>query len=203
VTTPHVPGDPRRAPRAASRRRGGPEGGALVHCFPPIARPDARVLVLGTMPSPASLQARQYYAHPRNAFWPIVAALCGFDPAARYDARAAALAACGVAVWDVLAACVRPGSLDADIDDASAVTNDFAGFFATHRRIRRVCFNGAKAETLYVRRVLPALDPAPIVEYVRLPSTSPAHAGRSLAAKLEAWRVLLAPASGRSPAPLQ
>jgi hypoxanthine-DNA glycosylase len=148
------------------------------------------------MPSPASLQARQYYAHPRNAFWPIVAALCGFDPAARYDARAAALAACGVAVWDVLAACVRPGSLDADIDDASAVANDFAGFFATHPRIRRVCFNGAKAEALYVRRVRPALDSAPDVEYVRLPSTSPAHAGRSFAAKLDAWRVLLAPGDG-------
>jgi hypoxanthine-DNA glycosylase len=193
VTSQSPRGEARRTRNAGTRRRADPHAHAVVRGFPPIARRDARVLVLGTMPSPASLGARQYYAHPRNAFWPIVARLCGFDPAARYEERAAALAASGIALWDVLAACVRPGSLDADIREADAVTNDFAGFFATHRRIRRVCFNGTKAEALYMRRVLPALEPAPDVEYIRLPSTSPAHAGRSLAAKLEAWRVVLAP----------
>lgn len=159
--------------------------------FPPLARADARVLVLGSMPSRESLAQGQYYAHPRNAFWPIMTRLFGLRGTA-YAERTAELTACGVAVWDVLQACTRPGSLDSAIDEASIVTNDFAAFFATHRNIRGVFFNGAKAESVYLRRVLPTLDaPAAALPLRRLPSTSPAHASLDLESKATAWRVLV------------
>ncbi len=155
-------------------------------CFPPIASPDARVLILGSMPGRASLAAGQYYAHPRNAFWPIMGALLGLDPALPYPERAARLAAAGVALWDVLHACTRPGSLDAAIDRDSAEHNDLAAFFAAQPGIRHVFFNGAAAAALFRRHgQLPAGTTG-----TRLPSTSPAHAGRSFADKLAAWQAV-------------
>ncbi len=103
-------------------------GEDTVHSFPPIARADARVLILGSMPSEASLAAGQYYGHPRNAFWPILAELLGFDHRIPYDQRVQAVLQARVAVWDVLASCVRPGSADADIDAESILVNDFETF---------------------------------------------------------------------------
>jgi double-stranded uracil-DNA glycosylase len=153
--------------------------------FPPIATTQARVLVLGTMPGKASLLAQQYYAHPRNGFWPIMGAVLGFDAQAPYVERAASLNACGVALWDVLQSCVRSSSLDSDIDASSIVVNDFASFLAAHPHIHSVCFNGATAETLYRRHAT-----GPALATLRLPSTSPAHAAMSLAAKTDAWRQL-------------
>lgn len=153
--------------------------------FPPVVARGARLLVLGSMPGEASLRARQYYAHPRNAFWPIMGALFGAEPGLAYPDRLRALTSAGVALWDVLRSCARSGSLDSAIRDEEA--NDFAGFFAEHAGIASVLFNGTKAEQAFRRHVLPGLDrPPPIL--LRLPSTSPAHAGMSLARKLEAWR---------------
>jgi hypoxanthine-DNA glycosylase len=161
-----------------------------VRGFPPIARPDARILILGSMPSRESLARQQYYAHPRNAFWPIMTELLGLA-AASYPERAAALAQRGVALWDVLQTCFRSGSLDAAIDDRTLVTNDFPSFFDAHPRIRRVFFNGAKAEAVYRRHVLPLLpEPAAALPLLRLPSTSPAHAGMTLRQKAAAWRAI-------------
>lgn len=162
---------------------------SAVRSFPPIDNRAARVLVLGSMPGTASLAAGEYYAHPRNLFWPIMGALVGADPALPYAERVARLAAAGIALWDVLESCVRPGSLDSAIDDASAEPNDFATFFAQHPRIGHVFFNGAKAEQVFRRRVLGQV-PLPPLQLQRLPSTSPAHAGRTLAQKLDAWRVV-------------
>ncbi len=156
--------------------------------FPPICRGDARVLVLGSMPGIASLRAQQYYAHPRNAFWPIMASLFGFDAAAPYAQRVAALLEHRVAVWDVLALCERPGSLDADIDAESIEVNDFAELFARLPDLSRVCCNGAKAHELFRRRVLPHRITASQLELVQLPSTSPAHAGMTLEHKRRIWR---------------
>lgn len=158
-----------------------------VHSFPPIASPEARVLVLGTMPGIVSLQAGQYYAHPRNSFWRIAGEVLGFDAGQAYEARAAALVAAGIALWDVLHSCTRTSSLDSDIQRDTIVPNDFASFFASHRRIRKVCFNGATAENLYLKRVRPGLANAPPCEYVRLPSTSPANAGMAFAEKARLW----------------
>jgi double-stranded uracil-DNA glycosylase len=158
-----------------------------VHSFSPIASPDARVLVLGTMPGIVSLRAEQYYAHPRNSFWRIAGEVLGFDAGMTYEARAAAVVAAGIALWDVLRSCTRTSSLDSDIQRDTIVPNDFASFFKSHQRIRKVCFNGATAENLYLTHVRPRLENAPPCEYVRLPSTSPAHAGMPFAEKARLW----------------
>lgn len=154
--------------------------------FAPVATADSRVLVLGSMPGVASLRQARYYAHPRNAFWPIAAQVLGFAPTLDYPERLQALQAAGVALWDVLQACERPGSLDADIRHDTLVPNDFAAFLQAHPAITRICFNGGKAATLYRRHVLPTL-PQAALEYHDLPSTSPAHAAISFDQKLAAW----------------
>lgn len=161
-----------------------------VRGFAPIARADARVLVLGSMPGVASLRAQQYYGHPRNAFWPIMGALFGFDPQLPYAQRVSTLQAHRVAVWDVLASCERPGSLDAAIAPDSVVVNDLAGFLRRHRAITRICFNGAAAANLFRRHVASTGALAPALKTLRLPSTSPAHAGMSWADKLQAWQAV-------------
>ena len=161
-----------------------------VTSFAPLSKADAQVLILGSMPGVVSLRLQQYYGHPQNVFWKIVGHILGFDPAASYALRQAALGAHGIALWDVLATCERRGSLDASIDDSSMVPNDFATYFAQHPRIRRVCFNGAKAESVYRRHVLPNLAIGRVMDYVRLPSTSPAHAGMAFADKLQAWQAI-------------
>ena len=158
--------------------------------FEPIAALDARVLILGTLPSRRSLEMSEYYAHPRNAFWRIMGELVAAE--GDYPARCRALKDAGIAVWDVLHSSVRPGSLDADIRMDTARPNDFARFFARHPDVRRVGLNGRKAEDLYRRLVLPTLD-APSQELVSLPSTSPAHAAMPFDKKLEIWRSMLAP----------
>lgn len=155
--------------------------------FPPIARGDARLLILGTLPSQASLEARQYYAHPRNAFWRIMAELFGAEDT--YAERCQRILQHGIAVWDVLQSSVRPGSMDADIRTDTARVNDFVGFFDTHPDVAAVCFNGKKAQALYQRMVEPATA-ARIASYNVLPSTSPAHASLNFAAKLKAWRAI-------------
>lgn len=161
-----------------------------VHSFPPIENAASRVLILGTMPGKASLRAGQYYAHPMNAFWKIAGEIFRFDADGPYEARASRLVAAEVALWDVLRSCTRESSLDSDIVTGSIVLNDFETFFANHPSIRRVCFNGAKAEHLYMRRVRPLVAGPPGCEYVRLPSTSPAHAGMRFAEKLRAWQII-------------
>ncbi|HLX79652.1 MAG TPA: DNA-deoxyinosine glycosylase [Burkholderiales bacterium] len=163
-----------------------------VHSFPPIAHAGARILILGTMPGKVSLRERQYYAHPQNVFWRIAGEVFCFDAKAAYRARASALAASGVALWDVLKSCTRASSLDSDIVGSSIVPNDIAGFLLRHPRIRRICFNGAKAEALFLRNVHPLLQQHAEIEYLRLPSTSPAHASIPFSKKLRAWRRIVA-----------
>ncbi|CAN3130191.1 DNA-deoxyinosine glycosylase [Mycobacterium sp. smrl_JER01] len=155
--------------------------------FPPLAVPGAQILILGNMPGDASLQAQRYYAHPRNAFWGITAELFGFDAAATYRDRVAALTGAGVAVWDVLRHCRRVGSLDSAVEPDSMVPNDFAAFFAAHPTITQVYFNGAAAEKNY-HRLVTAPD---TMTYTRLPSTSPAQT-MSYDRKLAAWRQIKA-----------
>jgi hypoxanthine-DNA glycosylase len=160
--------------------------------FPPIVGGRPRVLVLGSLPGRKSLEMGQYYAQPQNGFWRIMGALFGAGPALPYPERLARLIANRVAVWDVLAAGERVGSLDSAIVPASIVVNDFAAFFPSHADIGLVCFNGTKAAELYRRRVLPALAPQLAALPSRLlPSTSPAHASVPFAAKLASWSAAL------------
>lgn len=166
---------------------------AMIQSFPPVANPDARVLVLGSMPGERSLRAGEYYAHERNAFWRIMGDLLGAGPALPYVRRLEILKAAGVALWDVISACERYGSLDSDIVGSSVQPNDFSAFFAVHRSIDRVFFNGSAAEASFLRHVLPDL-PDSKLRLARLPSTSPAHAARSYGEKLAAWSQIVAPA---------
>jgi double-stranded uracil-DNA glycosylase len=160
-------------------------------CFPPVSRKDARTLVLGSLPGRKSLEQQQYYAHPQNAFWKLMAAIFETEPTADYEQRKTLLIRNHVALWDVFAAAERPGSLDSDIVHATAEANDFREFFRSHPQIRRVFFNGKKSEEIFRRRVLPQLATEfPQITYEGLPSTSPANAGPSFAEKLARWRVI-------------
>ncbi|OBJ89035.1 DNA-deoxyinosine glycosylase [Mycobacterium asiaticum] len=158
----------------------------LLQGLPPVIDADAGVLIVGSFPSVRSLADGQYYANPRNAFWPIVAEVLGFDCTAPYSRRLAALQTNGVALWDVLHSCRRAGSADSAIDPKSLVVNDFGALFAAHPAITRVYFNGAKAADLFERLV--RISP-PGVSFVRLPSTSPANA-IPRERKLAAWNVI-------------
>lgn len=151
---------------------------------------DAEILILGSMPGVASLQAGQYYAHPHNLFWRIMAKLLDFDPATPYDSRVQALKTARIALWDVLRSCLRKGSLDSDIACESLEPNDLVAFFRKHPKITHIYFNGAKAEECYRKYILPATDRKNLA-YLRLPSTSPAHASVSFERKLEKWQVVM------------
>ena len=164
----------------------------LATSFAPLARADARFLILGTLPGQASLAAQRYYAHPQNAFWPILATHLGFDATAPYASRVAALLDARIAVWDVCGTAMRAGSLDSALVRRSIQPNDFATFFAAHGEIGRVAFNGATAAALYRRHVVPHLPPewADLVQTC-LPSTSPAHARMPRAEKQSLWLAAL------------
>ena len=165
-----------------------------IQSFPPIENTTANVLILGSMPGKESLRARQYYAHPRNAFWPIMGELVGAAPALPYAERIQKLKSAGIALWDVLASCTRHSSMDADIEADSICPNDFAAFFSKHRHITHVFFNGTMAEQCFHKHVQHLLDPllkhCPL-HYQRLPSTSPANASMRYEQKLKAWKAIL------------
>jgi hypoxanthine-DNA glycosylase len=150
--------------------------------FPPIAGRDARVLILGSLPSERSIREGEYYAHPQNAFWRIMRELVGAE--GPYEDRCATLKAARIAVWDVLHQSVRPGSMDADIQLDTSEVNDFEGFLASHKHVEMICFNGRKAEQMFMRFV--KLNQPP--RLVSLPSTSPAYASMPFTEKLAAWR---------------
>ncbi|MBM7414407.1 MULTISPECIES: DNA-deoxyinosine glycosylase [Nocardiaceae] len=158
----------------------------VVHGFAPLVGDSPHTLILGSMPGVASLTAGQYYAHPRNAFWPIMTRLFPLPANAEYAERVRALTAAGVAVWDVLELCTREGSLDSAIESDTVVPNDIDALLAAHPTLDRIVFNGAAAARLFDRHV--ALSRP--VETFRLPSTSPAHAALSTEAKVDAWRVV-------------
>ena len=159
--------------------------------FPPLLGPRPRVLILGSMPSVASLQKHQYYGKPQNAFWRIMGELFDAGPEISYGRRTLLLTEQGVAVWDVLASCVRPGSLDSAIRPDSEAVNDFADLLNRHATILHVFFNGRKAEAVFRKRALADVKKArPDISYTSLPSTSPAMVSLNFAAKLEHWRVV-------------
>ncbi len=151
--------------------------------FPPVARGDARILILGSLPGDRSIAEQQYYAHPQNAFWKIMAELFGIE--GDYATRCGQLCEHGIALWDVLQSSIRPGSMDAAIRLDSAQANDFQTFFVDHPGVRTIGFNGRKAQQLFAR--FAHAGPSG-VNQVLLPSTSPAYASMSFSAKLKAWR---------------
>ena len=150
--------------------------------LPPVIARGTRLVVLGSFPGAASLAARQYYAHPRNQFWPLVSALWGVDLAALpYPARLALLRQRGLGLWDVYASCLRTGSLDSAIEDAAL--NDLASLRRRAPALQAVAHNGG--ESARSMRITAGLG----LPVTRLPSTSPANASWSFERKLGAWRV--------------
>lgn len=156
----------------------------LIYSFPPVYAPDARILILGSMPGVASLAAGEYYAHPQNGFWPIMGALIGAGRDLDYPGRLVLLKTRGIALWDVLQTCDRAGSLDSAI--RAEIPNDFEWFFRACPDLRAVFFNGQKAAASFRRFVLPCLIGFSLPLTV-LPSTSPAHAGMRFEEKLAIW----------------
>ncbi len=147
----------------------------------PAGSPDARLLILGSLPGEASLAAQRYYAHPTNQFWRLLGAATGEDLAALdYEARLERIAAREIALWDVVAEARRAGSLDGAIRAATA--NQLADYVATHPRLEAVAFNGRTAAAIGRR----ALGERTGLALVELPSSSAALT-RPFAEKAEAW----------------
>jgi len=156
--------------------------------FPYIATPDAKILILGSMPGRKSLVQQQYYAHAQNSFWPIMSKLFRFSADLEYHLRLQLLQEQRVALWDVAYQCVRAGSLDQAIEMDTVVANDFATFFSQHRHVKVLFFNGRKAEQLYHRLVSYSNNES--LQMHLLPSTSPAHASISRQEKCRAWKIV-------------
>ncbi len=151
------------------------------HCFPPVTRPDTRLLILGSLPGAVSLAQQRYYAHPQNQFWRLVGKVIGRDLVPlTYDLRLEALLNAGIGLWDTVAAAIRKGSLDADIRLHEA--SDLAGLAASLPKLRAVAFNGGTSARIG-RRQLGDRDDLDLID---LPSSSPAYT-LPLADKAEAW----------------
>ena len=162
-----------------------------VQSFEPIIGQRPRIIILGSMPGVASLEAVQYYAHPRNAFWPIMGELFAVNHKASYESRICELEKLPLILWDTLQVCRRPGSLDSNIDISSAQANDFQALIQRFSEIRAIAFNGATSEKYFRKLVVPTLPEVSGIELLRMPSTSPANAGMRFEQKLAAWQRLL------------
>ncbi|MFC5461104.1 DNA-deoxyinosine glycosylase [Massilia niabensis] len=161
----------------------------------PVLRPDTRILILGSFPGAQSLAAAQYYAHPRNQFWPLVSRLAGEDLVALpYAARLERLLAHRIGLWDVLGACEREGSLDSAIRKPAA--NDFDRLHTLCPQLETVGFNGQASG-----KFAPLFADAGYRTVV-LPSSSPAHMAMTFEQKLQVWRQLVDAGPDR-PSPAQ
>jgi hypoxanthine-DNA glycosylase len=173
--------------------RGLVPGAPLLQGLAPVVGTRPWLLILGSLPGAASLAAQQYYAHPRNLFWPLMGHLFAAGPDLPYAQRLQALGRAGVALWDVLHSAARHGSLDADIDARSATANDLGALLSAQPQICCVAFNGKLAAALFRRHSSAQLATREhAVVQLTLPSTSPAHAALSAADKLQQWQQLLA-----------
>lgn len=163
-----------------------------------LVRPDAQILILGSMPGQVSLLQQHYYGHPRNQFWPLMQALFAVDATAAYEVRCQQLQQAGVALWDVIGSCQRQGSLDSAIVRGSIEFNDVAGLCRQLPRLQQIWLNGGKAAQS-LRQYQQQLQrqsnhgeaadwPTARLTIRELPSTSPAHASLSFAEKLARWR---------------
>lgn len=153
--------------------------------FDPIIGKTAKVLILGTFPSGESLKQKQYYAHPRNLFWDMIAAICRTSIIDDYEKRCDLVRSEGIAIWDVLKSCDREGSSDGRIRRGHFIINDISSFISEHS-VKVIFFNGKKAAILFKQYVDLAIFPSQ-PRLLILPSTSPANATLSKQQKLESW----------------
>ncbi|GGG14928.1 DNA-deoxyinosine glycosylase [Paenibacillus abyssi] len=157
-----------------------------IESFKPVIDEHSTILILGSMPGAESLRRQQYYANPRNHFWPIVYAIYNQSPHTEYEERLNFLLSRRIALWDVLSRCRREGSLDANIQDEEI--NDFGSLFQRYPKLRAVLFNGTKAERSYRQHV--GMNDHKV--YARLPSTSPVPGkyNKTLAEKIKDWSII-------------
>jgi double-stranded uracil-DNA glycosylase len=157
--------------------------------FGPLMCSNPRFLILGSLPGDASIRAQQYYAHPQNQFWRILAAVYDQPPCTTYDEKLSLLSRNHIAVWDVLEYANRVGSLDTAIRDGSA--NDVAKLLVSHPTITSVACNGKTAHQLFLRHVASKVqNRRPAIVLAALPSTSPA-ATKPFAEKVREWQSFL------------
>ena len=145
--------------------------------------PEACVMIVGSMPSVKSLADAQYYAHPRNAFWPILFDVFGVTPTDDYEAKKALIRDNGLALWDAAQSCEREGSLDSNMRDVAY--NGFASLYARCPHIHTVLCNGGTAHALFMKSGY-----AGDRRVIRMPSTSPAYT-MPYAKKLDIWKKTL------------
>ncbi|MCF6133230.1 DNA-deoxyinosine glycosylase [Flavobacterium wongokense] len=155
-----------------------------IQSFSSLSNPEAEVLLLGTMPGVQSLAKNEYYGNPRNHFWKLLSTIFNEPLPVDYHEKKQLLLRNKIAVWDVLQACEREGSLDSAI--MKEVPNDFTTFLNEHPNIQLIAFNGQKAAAFFKKYVRLHKEYA----FVTLPSTSPAHAGKSFEQKLVEWNVI-------------
>jgi hypoxanthine-DNA glycosylase len=159
------------------------------YSFPPIVTPDARLLILGTLPGDESLRLQQYYGHPRNHFWPLISAVFGETVPDAYAERVELLKRNRCALWDVLECAERAGSSDAAIREP--VANPFDAFFASHPNIKTIAFNGQTARNLFRRHIVRrGLISEQNFTMLDLPSSSPLYT-KPLQEKFAVWRAVL------------
>ena len=156
-----------------------------IYSYEPVVDSGCRLLILGTMPSVKSLEDGFYYAHPRNAFWPMMAEILGEARPATIEEKKKMLLGHGIALWDTVRSCTRRGSLDSALRDIEL--NDIGALLARYPSIDLILLNGGEAWRLFHK-----IDPAAYAgrEALRMPSTSPAYTLR-YEEKLNAWRAAL------------
>lgn len=151
--------------------------------FPPLVPDNPKILILGTMPGIQSLERQQYYAHPHNLFWPMISAVCGEPLPEAYLDRITLLLRHQIALWDVCGSCLREGSLDSAIREEQP--NDIRALLIQYTGIQLLAFNGQKAAALFRKYFKDIRLPTHV-----LPSSSPAHAGKSRIEKEKEWLLL-------------
>lgn len=157
----------------------------IIECFAPIVDGNSRILILGTMPGEESLRQQQYYAHKQNLFWKFICNVTNQTFTEVYEERKQLLLNNQIALWDVCQTCIREGSLDSGIKEV--IPNSIDRLLKNYTNIQTIAFNGKKAEALF-KKHFKVLDN---INYLSLPSTSPANASISMEKKLNAWSDLL------------
>lgn len=152
--------------------------------LPPLIDNSSRILILGTMPGDQSIARQQYYGNRGNHFWKIMFLIFDKDYSLSYDDRKALIKANRIALWNVLASCIREGSSDARI--TNEVANDFTDLHIQYPAIRYIFFESKTAARWYQKYVIPHPD----ILYHTLPSTSGLNAGISFSQKVEMWQIV-------------
>jgi hypoxanthine-DNA glycosylase len=155
--------------------------GQYIYGFEPITAEDPEILILGTMPGVASLNAAEYYAHPKNAFWKIISSVNNKELPSAYEGKKTLLYEMKIALWDVCQICIRNGSLDSEIENE--IPNSITKFCLSYPAIKAIIFNGKTAEKLFMKHIGSIAN----IKTFSAPSTSPAYT-LALDKKIEAWK---------------